>query len=286
MDPDKAREAAAGCDRLRAIMPVHLFGRCVDMTAYRALADELGVPLIEDAAQAIGSKDETGAMAGTRGDVACFSFFPSKNLGGFGDGGIITTNDGELAGRLSKLRVHGMEPKYYHEFVGINSRLDALQAAVLRVKLRHLESWHAGRAANADFYDEAFAAAATTATPPGEPSELPLRTPARPEAPARHIFNQYVVRVPAGVRDGLRAHLAERNIGTEIYYPVPLHLQECFGYLGQGEGSLPETEAAARETIALPVYPELIEAQKRHVVDSIVGYLRAAAPAPAAAAER
>ena len=277
MDPEKTREAARNTENLAAIMPVHLFGQCVDMTVYKEIADEFGVPLIEDAAQAIGSKDETGAMAGSRGDVGCFSFFPSKNLGGFGDGGVVTTNDEALAHRLVMLRNHGMEPKYYHPLLGLNSRLDALQAAVLRVKLRHLESWHDGRRANADFYDAAFAEAGalTSAVSLDEASELPLRTPARPASDkARHIYNQYVIRVPAEHRDALRAHLGEHKIGTEVYYPVPLHMQECMAWLGQPEGSLPESERAAKETIALPIYPELTEEQKRHVVDTIVAYLR------------
>ena len=189
----------------------------------------------------------------------------------------MTTNDEELAHRLVMLRNHGMEPKYYHPLLGLNSRLDALQAAVLRVKLRHLESWHDGRRANADFYDSAFAEAGalTSAAPLDGSSELPLRTPAHPASDkARHIYNQYVIRVPAEHRDALRAHLGERKIGTEVYYPVPLHMQECMAWLGQPEGTLPESERAAKETIALPIYPALTEEQKRHVVDSIVGYLR------------
>ena len=277
MDPEKVREAAKKTDKLAAIMPVHLFGQCVDMTAYQEIADEFGVPLIEDAAQAIGSKDETGAMAGSRGSIGCFSFFPSKNLGGFGDGGVVTTDDDELAHKMVLLRNHGMEPKYYHPMLGLNSRLDALQAAVLRIKLRHLESWHDGRRANADFYDKAFAEAGaqTSAVALSEGGDLPLRTPARPASDkARHIYNQYVIRVPAEHRDALRGHLGERNIGSEVYYPVPLHMQECMAFLGQGEGSLPESERAALETIALPIYPELTVEQKQHVVDSIVGYLR------------
>ncbi|USO00365.1 MAG: DegT/DnrJ/EryC1/StrS family aminotransferase [Phycisphaeraceae bacterium] len=286
MDPEKVREVAKRTPNLAAIMPVHLFGQCVDMDAYRAIADEFGVPLIEDAAQAIGSKDHKGRMAGTVGDIGCFSFFPSKNLGGFGDGGIITTNDDALAEKLAVLRIHGGKPKYYHSMIGVNSRLDALQAAVLRVKLRYLEGWHAGRIANADFYDDAFleAGAATTATPLGEPADLALRIPERPAAPARHIYNQYVIRVPAEHRDALREHMSTAKIGTEIYYPVPLHMQECFAYLGQPEGDLPESEAAARETIALPIYAELAVEQKRHVVDTVVGYLRRHATKAKAAA--
>ncbi len=276
MDPDKVREVAKKTDNLAAIMPVHLFGQCVDMNVYREIADEFGVPLIEDAAQAIGSKDPNGHMAGTVADVGCFSFFPSKNLGGFGDGGIMTTNDDELAERLSILRLHGGKPKYYHSMIGVNSRLDALQAAVLRIKLRHLDSWHEGRIANADFYDKAFldAGAATSATPLSGQADLALRIPERPAAPARHIYNQYAIRVPAEHRDALREHLKANNVGTEIYYPVPLHMQECFAWLGQKEGDLPESEAAARETIAIPIYPELTDEQQQHVVDTVVGYLR------------
>ncbi len=277
MCPDRVREAARKCDRLAAIMPVHLFGQCVDLAVYREIADEFGVPLIEDAAQAIGSKDPHGTMAGNAGAVGCFSFFPSKNLGGFGDGGIMTTNDSALAERLDMLRLHGSRPKYYHSMIGINSRLDALQAAVLSIKLRHLEAWHEGRAENAAFYDRAFAEAGalTSATPLSESSDLPLRTPAPATGKARHIYNQYAIRVPAELRDGLRDHLKNQNIGTEIYYPVPLHMQKCFAYLGQGApGTLPESESAANETIAIPIYPELTDTQKQHVVDSTVSYLR------------
>jgi dTDP-4-amino-4,6-dideoxygalactose transaminase len=266
------------------MMPVHLFGQAVDMDRWLALGAELGVPVIEDAAQAIGAKDATGAMAGSRGTAACFSFFPSKNLGGFGDGGMITTNDDELAHRIKKLRNHGMEPKYYHEEVGLNGRLDALQAAVLRVKLRHLESWHAGRRSNAADYDARFAAAgaASSAVPLTEDTGLALRTPApATEGASRHIYNQYVIRVPATLRDELRKHLAASNIGHDVYYPVPLHLQECFERLGGKEGDLPHSESAANETIALPVYPELTEAQRGYVVDTVVSFLKKHAGASA-----
>ncbi len=279
MDVNLVREAAAKCKNLKAIMPVHLFGQCVDMTAYRTLADKLGVPLIEDAAQAIGSRDETGAMAGTRGDVGCFSFFPSKNLGGFGDGGIITTNDDGLAAKLSILRLHGGKPKYYHSIVGINSRLDALQAAILSIKLRHLEAWHQGRAKNAADYSDSFAQAGAATTGAPDAGSLPIITPAAAGSGARHIYNQYVIRVPADIRDGLREHMKDAGIGTEIYYPVPLHLQECFAYLGYSEGDLPVSEAAAKESIALPIYPELTAEQKAHVVETVVSYVRQHAPA-------
>jgi len=278
LDVGSAGAAARGCTRLKAILPVHLFGQAVDMDAFLALADELGVPLVEDAAQAIGTLDARGRRVGSLGRVGCFSFFPSKNLGAFGDGGILTTEDEALADRLSILRVHGGRPKYYHRVVGMNSRLDALQAAVLRVKLRHLDDWTKRRQENATWYDSAFAAAGAAGSdvPLAEATELPLRTPHPAPAPASHIYNQYVIRVPAARRDPLRAHLSEHGIGSEIYYPVCLHLQDCFADLGGGEGDLPASEAAARETLALPVYPELAPAQRQHVVDTVVGFLRAA----------
>ncbi|MBZ0171345.1 MAG: DegT/DnrJ/EryC1/StrS family aminotransferase, partial [Phycisphaerales bacterium] len=226
MDIEHTRRLAKDCNSLKAIMPVHLFGQAVDMTAWTELGTELGVPVIEDAAQAVGTRDNDGAMAGTRGTIGCFSFFPSKNLGCFGDGGFVTTNDDELAAKLSILRLHGGKPKYYHSVIGFNSRLDALQAAVLRVKLRHLDAWHAGRNANADQYDRLFAerGAFTNDTPIptdwADRDELPIRTPLRPTSDkARHIFNQYVLRVPGAIRDDLRAHLNEHTIGNEVYYP-------------------------------------------------------------------
>ena len=290
LDIDHAREVAKRTDKLGALMPVHLFGQAVDMDAWLELGEDLGVPVIEDAAQAIGTKDATGAMTGTRGKIGCFSFFPSKNLGGFGDGGLVTTNDDELAHKLRLLRLHGMEPKYYHPIIGLNSRLDALQAAVLRVKLRHLESWHQGRRANAALYDHAFAEAGAkpSGTPFAEGETLPIRTPAPADAPARHIYNQYVIRVPADLREPLREHLRSKNIGNEVYYPVPLHLQECFAHLGGKPGDLPQSEAAAHETLALPIYPELTDDQKARVVDEVVSFVRnnAASPAPDAVATR
>jgi dTDP-4-amino-4,6-dideoxygalactose transaminase len=274
IEPAHVRALADRCTKLKAIMPVHLFGQAADMDALLAIADEHQVPLIEDAAQAIGAEDETGARAGSRGVIGCFSFYPTKNLGAFGDGGICTTSDAALAERIGILRVHGAKPKYYHKIVGLNSRLDALQAAILRVKLGHLDSWTEGRRRNAASYDEAFAAAGakTSATPLDEES-LPLRTPAPAAARARHIYNQYVVRVPAAIRDELRAELSEKGIGTEIYYPVPLHLQECFADLGYHRGDLPQSERAAAETIALPIYPELTEAQREYVVKTTVDFV-------------
>jgi dTDP-4-amino-4,6-dideoxygalactose transaminase len=274
MCPAHTREMAKTCTSLKAIMPVHLFGQAADMDAMLALGKELGVPVIEDAAQAIGTRDNHAIAVGSRGTIGCFSFFPSKNLGGFGDGGIITTNDDALAAKMSILRIHGGQPKYYHSVIGINSRLDALQAAVLRIKLRHLESWHEGRQRNAEYYDQQFArAGAKTSAVPLGGEGLALRTPEPVRSPARHIYNQYVIRVPAAIRDELRAHLGQQGIGTEIYYPVPLHMQECFAYLGQGEGALPESESAALETIALPIYPELTVEQKQHVVQTTVAFV-------------
>ncbi len=271
--PTGISEAAAQCTSLKAIMPVHLFGQSLDLDAMLPLAESLGVPLIEDAAQAIGSRDASGARTGSRGTVGCFSFFPSKNLGGFGDGGFITTNDGALAGQLRRLRNHGMDPKYYHAEVGMNSRLDALQAAVLCIKMQHLDRWAEGRRHNAATYDALFtqAGAGDTTSALDDPA-LPLLVPAAAQAPAEHIYNQYVIRVPRGIRDDLRAHLNEQKIGHDVYYPVPLHKQECFSSLG--ECSLPHSETAAAESIALPVYSELTTEQQERVVSTIVSFIR------------
>lgn len=283
MDPDSVGALAKKCKRLKAIMPVHLFGQAADMNAFLDLGRELGVPIVEDAAQAIGTRDEDGIRVGSRGAIGCFSFFPSKNLGAFGDGGIVTTNDAELADKLNILRVHGSKPKYYHKYIGVNSRLDSLQAAVLRVKLPHLDGWSRGRQSNAAFYDKAFTAAGakTSATPLAAESGLPLRIPHRVGGKAWHIYNQYVIRVPAELRDSLRAHLTDQKIGTEIYYPVPLHLQECFAYLGGKVGDLAESESAANEVIALPIYAELTQAQLEHVANSVIQFTHANALAKA-----
>lgn len=277
IDPDSVRGLAKKCKRLKAIMPVHLFGQAADMDAMMALGKELGVPIVEDAAQAIGTRDEQGVRVGTRGAIGCFSFFPSKNLGAFGDGGIVTTSDAALADKLSILRVHGGKPKYYHKVIGVNSRLDSIQAAVLKVKLNYLDGWSKGRQANAAHYDKAFKAAGalTSAMPLASGASLPLRTPHPAPPKAWHIYNQYVIRVPAEMRDPLRNHLTELKIGTEVYYPVPLHLQECFAYLGYRKGDLAESESAANETIALPIYPELTKAQLDHVASSVIQYVGA-----------
>ena len=263
LDPAAARKVASSCSSLRVIMPVHLFGQAADMGALGELARELGVPLIEDAAQAIGALDARGQAAGRLGTLATFSFYPTKNLGGFGDGGMITSDDEELAERVAMLRVHGAEQLYRHRVIGLNSRLDALQAAVLRVKLRHLGTWNERRRAHAAHYDAAFAAC----------TGLGLTAPRPAEAPARHVYHQYVIRVPAAARDALRQHLAERGVGTAVYYPLGLHEQECFADLGYAPRDLPEAWAAARETLALPIYPELTPEQLDWVLDSVVSGL-------------
>jgi dTDP-4-amino-4,6-dideoxygalactose transaminase len=254
---DTAAVAAAVTPRTRAIMPVHLYGRMADMTAILDIAGS--IPVIEDAAQAIGARDDMGRMAGAVGVMGCFSFFPSKNLGGFGDGGMVVTQEDSLAARLRILRMHGMEPKYYHREVGGNFRLDALQAAVLRVKLPHLDGWAAARRRNAATYHKLFAEYGIGGT-----VTLPEDTPG-------HIYNQFVIRVRD--RDRLQNHLRTCGIGTEVYYPVPLHLQDCFAELGYAGGSLPHAERAAQETLALPIYPELTSDQLQYVVQSIADLL-------------
>jgi len=274
LDPAAARRAAARCSRLRAILPVHLYGRAADLDALLALAAELGVPLIEDAAQAIGARDTGGRRIGARGRVACFSFYPSKNLGGAGEGGLIATDDEALADHVARLRVHGASRRYHHVEVGMNSRLDALQAAVLRVKLRHLDAWTAARRLAARRYDEAFAKAGGRPTSiPLAAGGLPLRFPAAPREPAVHVYHQYVLRVPGERREALRRHLAERGIDSEVYYPLGLHQQPCFAALGYREGDLPETERAARETLAIPIFAEIREEQQQHVIARVVEFL-------------
>ena len=245
---------------VRALMPVHLYGQSADMDPLMALAREHRLKVIEDAAQAIGTQYSDGRRAGSFGDVGCFSFFPSKNLGAFGDAGLCTTNDPELAETMRVLRVHGGKPKYFHALIGGNFRIDELQAAVLRVKLKYLDRWTEARQGNAAYYDAAFSDARLGAS---------LRTPLA-VAGQRHIFNQYIVR--AQRRDELKARLAERHIGSEIYYPVPLHLQKCFDYLNYRVGDFPESEQAAQETLALPIYPELEQAQMAHVVATTVEF--------------
>lgn len=246
--------------RIKALMPVHLYGQVADMAPILAIARENGLRVIEDAAQAIGAEDAQGKRACSFGDVGCLSFFPSKNLGAFGDAGMCVSNDAALAERMEILRVHGGKPKYFHSFIGGNFRIDALQAAVLNVKFAHLDIWSEARQRNAAFYNSAFSLTKlgeAVATPPASPGY-------------RHIYNQYVVRVRE--RDRLREYLAAAGIGTEIYYPLPLHLQKCFAYLGHGVGDFPLSERAAAETLALPIYPGITEAQLQYVVDTIAGF--------------
>jgi len=251
---DPAKIEAAITNKTKAIMPVHLYGQCADMDPIRAIAAKHNLSIIEDAAQAIGAKYK-GNQAGTLGTIGCFSFFPSKNLGGAGDGGLVTCEDKELYEKLHKLRVHGGHPKYYHAMIGGNFRLDALQAVVLDVKLKHLNDWHESRRANAAFYTKAFSSVDAIVTPV--------------EADGNYmIYNQYIIRVPD--RDAVLQGLRDAGIGCEIYYPVPLHIQECFAYLGCKEGDFPESEKAANETIALPIYPELTQEQLEYVAQTVV----------------
>jgi len=257
---DISQVAAKVTDRTKAIEPVHLYGQCAEMSELTVACN--GIPIVEDAAQAIGA-EENGKRAGSMGAIGCFSFYPSKNLGGMGDGGFITTSDDVLAEKLRAMRVHGAKEKYYHKWIGLNSRLDGFQGAVLRVKLPHLDRWSDQRKANADLYRTLFTDAGLT-----EQMVLPYE-----RENVRHIYNQFVVRIP-GRRDALREYLTQQGIGTDIYYPVPLHLQECFAYLGYRRGDLPEAERAADETLALPIYSELTETQQAFVVDSIAQFYR------------
>jgi dTDP-4-amino-4,6-dideoxygalactose transaminase len=250
LDPLKLE--AVFTPRTKAVVAVSLYGQCCDVPAIKAVCDRHQAFLIEDAAQSIGSEWE-GRRSGSMSDFGGFSFFPSKNLGGAGDGGMVVTQSQEFADRVRLLREHGSKPKYYHSLVGTNSRLDALQAAILRVKLRHLDRWSEGRARNAALYNGLFE---------GSRVVRPHHDPR-----TRHIYNQYVIRVPK--RDELRTFLTERTIGNEVYYPVPLHLQKCFASLGYKEGDMPNAEAAAQETIALPIYPELTEEQIRYVAATV-----------------
>jgi len=253
LDPVAVRNALTS--RTRAVMPVHLYGLCADMDPIAEIAAAARIPCIEDACQAIGARYK-GRQAGTIGTAGCFSFFPSKNLGAFGDAGLVTTGDAALARELRLLRNHGAEPKYFHKRIGGNFRLDALQAAVLRVKLPHLEGWTEKRRANAARYDRLFSEAGLADV------VLPVQPPGY-----HHIYNQFVVRVPE--RDRVRAALADRQIGTEVYYPVPFHLQACFADLGYGRGAFPEAEAAASSSLALPIYAELTAGQQDAVVNAV-----------------
>ncbi len=256
LDPERIE--AAITPATKAIIPVHLFGQCADMEAINDIAVRHGLKVIEDGAQSVGA-EYRARPAGSIGDIGCFSFYPTKNLGGFGDGGMLTTNDDDLAQRLRQLAAHGMEPRYHHPMVGINSRLDSIQAAVLNVKLTRLGRWSGQRRANAARYHRLFAESGLDRWLV-MPEQLPQRY---------HVWNQFTLRVPDGQRDGLRARLTEMNIGTEVYYPIPLHQQECFQSLGYEPDSLPETEQAAREVLSLPIFPELTAAEQQLVVSSM-----------------
>lgn len=248
--------------RTKAIIPVHLYGQCADMDPILAIARKHNIAVIEDAAQAIGAEYQ-GRRAGSMGTIGCFSFFPSKNLGAFGDGGAVVTNDATIASKIRLLRTHGAQPKYFHKIVGGNFRLDTIQAAILQVKLRYLDGWTARRQMNAAYYDGAFAKRGLRG--------IVVQTPAQVQS--RHIFNQYVIRVSD--RDGLMNTLKQQQIGSEIYYPLSMHQQECFANLGYRAGDFPESEAAAESTLALPVYPELTTAHLQRVVDVVAGHYQA-----------
>lgn len=264
---DPARLESALTPRTKAVIPVHLYGQCAEMDAITAFARAHDLAVIEDAAQAIGATYH-GRRAGSMSEIGCFSFYPTKNLGGFGDGGMVTTSRDDLAEKLRLLRLHGMAPRYYHQVIGINSRLDTIQAAVLNVKFAHLDAWNARRVELAERYTRQFTACGLDRV-----LFLPAAGPGQ-----GHVWNQYVVRVPGGRRDVLRADLAAGGVASEIYYPVPLHLQECFAYLGYSSGDLPVTERAAHETLALPIYPELTTAEQDFVVARIANFFEAERP--------
>jgi dTDP-4-amino-4,6-dideoxygalactose transaminase len=274
---DAAQLESKVTDKTRAIIPVHLYGQMADMDAVMQIAEKHGLVVIEDGAQAIGAGYK-GRRAGSVGHYGCFSFFPSKNLGAAGDGGMVVTRDAGRTENLIRLRVHGSQPKYYHKVIGGNFRLDTLQAAVVSAKLRHLDDWTAARQRNAERYGRLFVEAGLEVA---DSSALRLKQNGSPHlllpkvVAERHIFNQYVIR--AAQRDQLRTALQEKGVGTEVYYPVPLHLQECFSYLGYEVGAFPESELAAKETLALPIYPELTEQQARYVVSSIAEFFSASA---------
>ena len=260
IDPEKIE--AAITSKTKAVIPVHLYGQLADMDAIMTIAKKHQLFVIEDAAQAIGSENEKGQRAGTFGDIGCFSFFPSKNLGGFGDGGLVTTNDESLYNKMDYLKNHGANPKYYHKMIGGNFRLDALQAAVLDIKLKYLDNWTEGRQRNADFYDNGLK----------NRDLLDYIDPPKRVKGYRHIFNQYILRCQR--RDNLLNYLKSQNIGCEIYYPVTFNNQECFAYLGYKQGDFPEAERAASETLAIPIYPELNKEQKEYILASLKNFYK------------
>jgi dTDP-4-amino-4,6-dideoxygalactose transaminase len=266
IDPSKIEEKVTA--RTRAIIPVHLFGQCADMDPLLKIAKEKKLSIIEDAAQALGAEytpkvGTKGRRAGQIGDLGCFSFYPTKNLGAFGDAGMVVTDNPHLAEMVRMLRVHGSQPKYFHKSIGINSRLDTIQAAILLVKIRYLERWTAERQRKAERYQSLFQDLVSSV----DGFRLPTI-----QYQNRHIFHQYVIRVPE--RDRLRQFLAEEGIGTDIYYPVPLHLQECYSFLKYRRGDLPISEKASEEVLALPIYPELTEDQQRVVVNRIKAFYK------------
>jgi dTDP-4-amino-4,6-dideoxygalactose transaminase len=277
LDPHQVESFLRGDkrDKLRALLPVHLYGQCADMDALQQLADEFNLPVVEDAAQAIGARWGE-RHAGSLGVSAAFSFYPTKNLSAYGDAGLVTTNSPEHAAHMRRLRNHGSPRRYVHEELGWNCRLDAMQAAILRVKLKYIDGWNNARRDRAAIYDRLFAEAGLSGSratinnqPSAIPDDLPIHLPQTSEQ-AHHVFHQYVVR--AYRRDELREFLTARKIGTEIYYPIPLHLQPCFVYLGYREGDFPEAERAAKEVLALPMFPELTEGEQRAVVQSIADF--------------
>jgi dTDP-4-amino-4,6-dideoxygalactose transaminase len=269
LDPAKLAEALETTPNVKAIVPVHLFGQCADMEAMLALGKKHGVAVLEDAAQALGARHPLGA-AGAVGEAGWFSFYPTKNLGAFGDAGMVVCHDDSLAARLRALRNHGMETRYYHRWLGGNFRIDALQSAILHVKLPHLDTWSAGRRARADFYRGEFTRHGLL-----DRVTLPVEVFAASEIANHHIYNQFIIRITQ--RDALRAHLTAAGIGTEIYYPLSLHEQECFRDLGYKTGDFPESERAARETLALPIFPELTDDEQRTVVAEIAAFFSTAA---------
>ncbi len=275
IDPATYNCTAAGIaaritPRTKAIMPVHLYGQTADMDAIMAVANKAKIPVIEDAAQAL-SATWKGRDAGTFGAFGCYSFFPSKNLGCLGDGGLVTAQDQALADKARIMRVHGGKPKYHHKLVGGNFRIDALQAALLRVKLPHLPAATKARRKNAALYQQLFTKAGIV----GNPTNPEPRSIGLPAIGEGHIVNQYVLRVGGGQRDAMRDALQKKNIGTEVYYPIPLHLQECFASLGEKVGAFPESERAAKDTLAVPIFPELTEAEIRYVADAVAAFCRA-----------
>ena len=261
MSPAALDEALARSANVKAIVPVHLFGQCADMAAICALGKSHGVPVLEDAAQALGAQHPLG-YAGAIGEAGWFSFYPTKNLGAFGDAGMVTCRDASLAAKIRALRNHGMETRYFHQWVGGNFRIDAIQSAVLGVKLPHLDAWSAGRRARAEFYRAEFRRLELE-----DFIETPVESYAASGLANHHIYNQFIIRAPR--RDELRAHLTAAGIGTEIYYPLPLHQQACFAYLGYKAGDFPESERAAAETLALPIFPELTETEQNEVVEGL-----------------